>query len=66
MPRYDLNVPSSASMTSPGDSSTPASRPPSITVCAPAPIALAMSPDSWMPPSAQIGMPLFAAAFAHW
>src|SRR5437764_1073953 len=52
-------------MTSPGDSSTPASSPPSITVCAPAPMALAISPDSWIPPSAQTGTPAFAAAFAQ-
>ena len=36
-----------------------------MTVRAPAPMALAMSPDSWMPPSAQIGMPYLSAASAQ-
>ena len=36
---------------SPGLSSQPASRPPSITASAPAAIALAMSPEYCMPPS---------------
>ena len=42
---------------SPGLSSQPASRLPSITVSAPATIALAMSPEYWMPPSPMTGTP---------
>ena len=42
---------------SPGDSSQPASSEPSITVSAPAAIALAMSPEYCMPPSAITGTP---------
>ena len=42
----------------------PANRPPSITVCAPAAIALEMSPEKRMPPSAISGMSVLASALA--
>src|SRR5436190_61682 len=45
MPRYSLKRSPWWSMTSPGDSSVPASIEPSITASAPAAIAFAMSPD---------------------
>ena len=57
MPRYDLYEAPWYSSTSPGDSSVPANRPPIITQCAPATIALAMSPEKRMPPSAISGTP---------
>ena len=44
-------------ISSPGASSQPASRLPSITVSAPATIALAMSPEYCMPPSPITGTP---------
>jgi hypothetical protein len=52
-------------MTSPGLSSVPASIEPSMTVSAPAAIALAMSPDEVMPPSAITGTPCRIAYSAH-
>ena len=58
MPRYDLYEAPWYSSTSPGDSSVPANRPPIITQCAPATIALAMSPEKRMPPSAISGTPV--------
>ena len=51
-------------MSSPGDSSTPASRLPSMTVEAPAAMALAMSPEYCRPPSPITGMPAGPAALA--
>ena len=36
-----------------------------MTASAPAAIALAMSPEYWMPPSAMIGTPWRAAAWAQ-
>ena len=47
---------------SPGPSSQPASRLPSMTVSAPAAMALAMSPEYWTPPSPMTGMPAGRAA----
>src|SRR3954447_495606 len=52
MPRYSLKRSPWTRMTSPGDSSVPASIDPSMTVSAPAASAFAMSPDEVMPPSA--------------
>src|SRR5258705_4705382 len=57
MPRYDLNCLPLMNISSPGLSSQPASREPSITVSAPATIALAMSPEYCMPPSPMTGTP---------
>ena len=51
--------------TSPGLSSVPANKDPTITVLAPAPIALAISPENFMPPSAIIVIPSFFASSAH-
>ena len=65
MPRYSLKRSPWWSTTSPGDSSTPASRLPSITESAPAAMALAMSPEYWMPPSAMTVTPWRAAAAAQ-
>ena len=44
-------------MVSPGDSSTPAKSEPIMTMDAPAAMALVMSPEYLMPPSAMMGMP---------
>src|SRR3954470_21884479 len=44
-------------MTSPGDSSVPASAEPSMTASAPAAIAFATSPEYRIPPSAMSGTP---------
>ena len=52
-------------MISPGLSSVPANRLPIIVVLAPTAIALVMSPEKRMPPSAITGMPWAAAARAH-
>ncbi len=52
-------------MSSPGLSSVPAKREPIITASAPAAIALLMSPEYLMPPSAMTGMPKRAAASAQ-
>src|SRR5678815_2461890 len=52
-------------MISPGASSVPANRLPIITVCAPAAIALATSPEYLMPPSATTVVLLDASAFAQ-
>ena len=57
MPRYRLNCLPLVNTTSPGDSSHPASREPSITVSAPATSALPMSPEYCRPPSAIRGTP---------
>src|SRR6185503_14634175 len=51
-------------MISPGASSVPANRLPIITVCAPAAIALATSPEYLMPPSATMLVLVDASAFA--
>ena len=64
MPRYSLKRSPWAKMTSPGVSSVPASIQPSMTVSAPAAIALATSPDEVMPPSAITGTPWRAATSA--
>src|SRR5919197_959113 len=48
-------------MVSPGLSSVPATRPPIITVCAPAASALVTSPENLMPPSAMTGTPARSA-----
>src|ERR1700684_706104 len=64
MPRNSLNCLPLMKTRSPGPSSQPASRPPSITVSAPAAMALAMSPENWMPPSAITGTPAGPAARA--
>ncbi len=64
MPRYDLYEAPWYSSTSPGDSSVPANMLPIITQCAPAAIALAMSPEKRMPPSAISGTPCGASAAA--
>src|SRR6185369_8335835 len=55
IPRYDLNCLPLMKMSSPGLSSQPASSEPSMTVSAPATIALAMSPEYCMPPSPMTG-----------
>ncbi len=52
-------------MVSPGLSSVPASRLPIITASAPAAMALVMSPEYLMPPSAISGTPASRAARAH-
>ena len=58
MPRYSLKRSPWTRITSPGDSSVPASSEPSMTTSAPAPIAFAMSPEEVMPPSAMTGTPV--------
>src|SRR5688500_15809049 len=65
MPRYSLKRSPWYSTTSPGLSSTPARREPSMTTSAPAAIALAISPEYWIPPSATIGTSWPAAARAQ-
>ena len=62
MPRYILYCLPLTKTISPGLSSQPASRLPSITVSAPAAIALAMSPLYCRPPSPMTGMPAGRAA----
>src|SRR3954447_13888833 len=57
IPRYALNCLPLTKISSPGDSSQPASSEPTITVSAPATRALAMSPEYWSPPSAITGTP---------
>src|SRR3954452_11433618 len=57
MPRYDLNCLPLTKISSPGLSSQPASREPTMTVSAPATVALAMSPECCSPPSATTGIP---------
>src|SRR3954465_11583436 len=52
-------------MISPGASSLPANRLPTITVCAPAAIALAMSPEYLIPPSATRLVLVDASALAQ-
>ena len=64
MPRYDLYDRPWNSTVSPGASSVPANKPPSITVFAPAAIALATSPAKRMPPSAISGTPVPSSARA--
>src|SRR5215207_7271992 len=64
MPRYDLNCLPLMKMSSPGLSSQPASSEPSMTVSAPATIALAMSPEYCSPPSPTIGTPAGLHALA--
>src|SRR6185312_2849751 len=64
MPRYDLYCLPLTKISSPGDSSQPASSEPSITVSAPATIALARSPEYWMPPSEMTGTPAALQASA--
>src|SRR5512147_281673 len=49
-------------MTSPGDSSVPASSEPIITVDAPAASAFTTSPEYFTPPSEMMGTPYFSAA----
>ena len=51
-------------MTSPGASSVPASKEPIIIESAPAAMAFTRSPENLTPPSAMIGTPLPATAFA--
>src|SRR5208283_898959 len=51
-------------MVSPGDSSVPAKRLPIMTQDAPAAMALVMSPEYLMPPSAMMGTPVPCAALA--
>ena len=51
-------------MSSPGDSSQPANNEPSITECAPATIALTISPEYCSPPSAINGIPALLHALA--
>ena len=65
MPRYSLKRSPWYSTTSPGDSSVPASRLPTIAQSAPAATALARSPENCMPPSAITGTPASAAAVAQ-
>ena len=64
MPRYSLYCLPPTKTRSPGLSSQPASRPPSITVSAPAAMALAMSPEYCRPPSPITGTPAGRAACA--
>ena len=61
MPLYSLNFFPFFLTISPGVSSVPAKRFPSITAEAPAANAFAMSPDVRMPPSAITGTPFLAA-----
>ena len=64
IPRYTLNWRPWYTSVSPGDSSQPASREPSITTLPPAAIALAMSPEYLIPPSAIMGTSYSAATCA--
>ena len=64
MPRYCLYCLPLMNTISPGASSQPASRLPSMTVSAPAAIALAMSPEYCTPPSPITGTPAGRAACA--
>ena len=64
MPRYCLYCLPLMKTTSPGLSSHPASRLPSMTVSAPAAMALAMSPEYCRPPSPITGTPAGRAALA--
>ncbi len=64
MPRYCLYCLPLMNTISPGASSQPASRLPSMTVSAPAATALAMSPECWTPPSPITGTPAGRAACA--
>src|SRR5699024_10982648 len=57
MPRYVLYCLPATKISSPGDSSTPASNDPSMTVSAPTAMALAMSPEYCRPPSPISGIP---------
>jgi hypothetical protein len=57
MPLYDLNFRPLYIIVSPGDSSTPAKSEPAIMESAPAAIALAISPEYLIPPSAITGIP---------
>ncbi len=52
-------------MVSPGLSSVPANKFPIITQLAPAAIALVISPEYLIPPSAIIGIPYFSATSVH-
>ena len=54
MPLYVLKLRPWNNSTSPGASSVPANKPPSITESAPAEIAFAISPENLIPPSAII------------
>ena len=65
MPRYSLNRSPCCSTTSPGLSSVPASSEPAMIASAPAAIALAMSPDEVMPPSAISGTSYRAVTWAQ-
>ena len=58
IPLYVLKLLPWNSSTSPGASSVPANKPPIITESAPAAIALAISPENLIPPSAIRLMPL--------
>ena len=64
MPRYSLYGLPWTNTVSPGASSHPASRLPTMTVSAPAAIALAMSPECCRPPSPITGTPAGRAACA--
>ena len=66
MPRYSLYCLPLMNTISPGVSSQPASRLPSITVSAPAAMALAMSPEYCRPPSPMSGMRAGRVAWAAW
>ena len=64
MPRYSLYCLPLMKTISPGLSSHPASRLPSMTASAPAAMALAMSPEYCRPPSPITGTPAGRAALA--
>src|SRR6476661_1072546 len=64
IPRYVLYCLPLTKISSPGDSATPASSEPSITVSAPTAMALAMSPDCCRPPSPMTGTPAGRHALA--
>src|SRR3954451_23538863 len=67
MPRYDLYCLPLTKTRSPGDSSQPASSEPTMTVSAPATMALAISPEYFSPPSATTGTPAgWQASAASW
>ena len=65
IPRYALKARPWYSSISPGLSSVPASKEPTMTTSAPAAIALAMSPEYLTPPSAITGMLHSLAMRAH-
>ena len=65
MPRNTFTRVPLRATTTPGLSGVPASRLPTITVSAPAAMALATSPPARMPPSAITGTPCGATASAH-